>query len=146
MIWLVFTQVSCSSTSSEPPQIFLETVYVEVNPRANLDTAVAMDLIIVYDEALVDSLFKMSALSYFEQKKQIIRDSPGQMDIWSWEVVPGQEVTPMSINMSQSTSYGAVVFANYLTPGDHRVRIGTEWTVKIVLGAKDFSVIPNPST
>ena len=133
---------SCGGPPPPTPQIFLQVVDVIVDPKANLDTAVAMDLIVVYEDGLVDTLFKLSANEYFSQKQQIIRDNPGQIDIWSWEVVPGQVVPPRSITLSQYMSRGGIFFANYLTPGDHRIRAGKESGAKITLGPKDLSLQP----
>ena len=138
----VLIQGACSGPPPPTPQVFLEKAYVSVDPKANLDTAIAMDLLVVYEEGLVDTLFKMSALNYFEKKAQILRDNPGQIDIWSWEVVPGQVVPPRDIALSQAIPRGGVVFANYLTPGDHRVRLGKETAVTIKLGSKDLSLVP----
>ena len=134
--------IHAACMSSPTPQVFLEGVYVTVDPNANQDTPVAMDVIVVYEEALVQSLFKLSAAQYFSQKFQIIRDNPGQMDIFSYEVVPGQNVDPRSITLSRPIPFGGVVFANYLTPGDHRIRIGKEIAAKITLGPKDFFLTP----
>ncbi|HQS84124.1 MAG: hypothetical protein B7Y25_04345 [Alphaproteobacteria bacterium 16-39-46] len=141
---LILLQGACSETPPPVPQIFLEKAYISIDPKANLDTAIAMDLLVVYEDGLVDTLFKKSALDYFENKEQILRDNPGQIDVWSWEVVPGQVVAPRSIVMTQPIPRGAVVFANYLTPGDHRIRLGKELAVQIKLGPKDFSLSPVP--
>ena len=37
---------------------------------------------------------------------------------------------------------GAVIFANYRTPGDHRVRIGPQRKLRIDLGDEEMSVRP----
>lgn len=139
---LILIQGSCSKTTPPAPQVFLEKVYMSVDSRANLDTAIATDLIVVYEDALVKTLFKLSALNYFENKEQILRDNPGKIDVWSWEVIPGQVVVPQEITLSQPIPRGGVVFSNYLTPGDHRVRVGKEEAVTIKLGPKDLSLIP----
>jgi len=142
-LFFILIQGACSESPPPPvPQVFLEKVYVTIDPKANLDTAVAMDLLIVYEDGLVDTLFKMSALNYFENKEQILRDNPGQIDVWSWEVVPGQVIAPRSIVMSQPIPRGGIVFANYLTPGDHRVRLGKELAVQIKLLPKDLFLSP----
>lgn len=142
-VLLSLFQGACSEGPPPPtPQVFLETVSVSVDANANQDTAVAMDLLIVYEDALVNTLFKLSALEYFEKKAQILRDTPGQMDVWSWEVVPGQIIPPRPIKMTQSIPRGAIVFANYLTPGDHRVRVGKEKAILVKLGPKDLFLTP----
>lgn len=156
---LVVIQTSCGPPAPTA-QIFLEVVEVTVDPKANQDTAVAMDLVVVYEEGLLNTLLKLSASAYFAQKKQIIRDNPGQIYIWSWEVVPGQIVPPRQIKLPQTSMVssffdivsfnskkiqkpqGGLFFANYLTPGDHRIRVGKETGAKITLGPKDFSLQP----
>ncbi len=141
---LILIQGACSEAPPPVPQVFLEKAYISIDPKANLDTAIAMDLLVVYEDGLVETLFKRSALDYFENKEQILRDNPGQIDVWSWEVVPGQIVAPRSIIMTQPIPRGAVVFANYLTPGDHRIRLGKEMAVEIKLGPKDFFLSSPP--
>lgn len=143
-IFIIFAIIAIETScgGGPTPQVFLEVVDVTVAPQANQDSAVAMDLIVVYDDGLIDTLFKLSANSYFAQKQQIMRDNPGQIDVWSWEVVPGQVVPSRQIKFSQPIPRGGIFFANYLTPGDHRIRVGKETGVKITLAPKDFSLQP----
>ena len=39
---------------------------------------------------------------------------------------------------------GGIVYADYLAPGDHRVRIDPHQSFTIVLGEKEMSVEPQP--
>lgn len=127
-------------TPDPVPEVFVNSVEVDVVPGANRNTAVAMDFVIVYESALLDNILKLSASSYFAQKEQLMRDNPQNLQIMGWEVVPGQVVPPRDVTFAQPIPLGGVFFANYLSPGDHRIRIGPQTVVKVVLGAEDLSL------
>ena len=141
MGFLFINLTNCSTGIPDPqPLVFVEQILVEVDPLTNLDTAIALDFVVVYDDALASNLLKLSASAYFTQKKQLIRDNPMGMDIYSWELVPGQVINPTPIKMTQPIPRAGIFYANYLTPGDHRVKIGSETGVKVILGKQDLAI------
>jgi type VI secretion system protein len=116
---------------------------VSVSPEANRNSPVAVDLVIVYDGKLLDELLKTPAGEWFRKRDQFRRDHPDGVDVWKWEWVPGQEVGEMEISYRVGAK-GGVLFADYQTPGDHRLRIDPHQAVRVTLGPMDAALDATP--
>ncbi len=118
-------------------------VKVTVAENVNQNNPVALDLVIVYDKKLLDQLLGMSSKKWFEKREQIKRDylEGVGLDSWGWEWVPGQNVPIQELPL-KSAAKGALVFADYSTPGEHRIRIEQFESINVSLGEKGFSVEP----
>src|SRR6266508_2891028 len=81
---------SCSNSTL--PELSIESVSIYTDPDANNNSATAVDLVIIYDEELVKIISQMSAAKYFGSSRQLLMDNPTLLDIWHWELVPGQVV------------------------------------------------------
>lgn len=130
---------ACSSISSAACEVTRSSteVTIEAMKNANHDSAVAVDVVIVEAELLAQDISKLAAREYFAQRRQIQRDNPGGLTVWSWELAPGQRVDSASIGPLCGSA--TLVFASYVTPGDHRLNIDRKTQVRIVLGERDFS-------
>jgi type VI secretion system protein len=128
--------VSCSSVTD--PELSMKSVSIFVEPDANQNSATAVDLVLVYNEELVKTIGKMSAAKYFESSSQLLLDNPTLLDVWHWELVPGQIVEDFEPPQEKGDAFGGFVFANYLTPGDHRVKVAPNGIVKILLLKNDL--------
>lgn len=113
---------------------------LHVEPRANHDQPVAFDLVAVRNKPLGGQLLKMTASQWFEQKDQLRSDYPSRNDleIRSWEWVPGQQVGELPVRLGIRPK-NLFVFAKYAT-GENRARIGTRQPVTIILGEKKMTV------
>ncbi len=120
------------------PELYIESVSIYTEPDTNQNSATAVDLVIIYDEELVKILGRMSAAQYFASSKQLLLDNPSLLDIWHWELVPGQIVQDFSPPQEEGDSYAAYVFANYLTPGSHRIKVSPHGIVKVLLMKNDL--------
>jgi type VI secretion system protein len=112
-------------------------IQVSISPDANEDSALAVELIVAYDEKIVDELLKMSARKWFDSRDQFRRDHPEEIQSWKWEWTPGQEVAPLEV------SYGigakrVVLFADYLVPGDHRATVDPQRPFRLILGQSEL--------
>lgn len=121
------------------PDVYLETIALTVADRANENNPVAVDLLVVNEEALLEEILKLSARDWFQKRPQYIRDFPTGIDLKSWELVPGSSVPPTEIDVRRRAR-GAVVFANYYAPGPHRLRLPDQSKVRLLLGEKGFTV------
>jgi len=119
-------------------EVNVSSVTFVVSPNANDNSPVAVDLVIAYDKMLLAELVKLPARQWFERREQFRRDYPESIQIESWELTPGQTLAARPIDTRRYTT-GALVFANYLGPGEHRLRIGKESTLVISLGPKTFT-------
>ncbi|MBI2708040.1 MAG: hypothetical protein HYX35_07010 [Proteobacteria bacterium] len=129
---------SCSSTSTPSPSLTMNSVSMYATPDANQNSALAVDLVIVYNSNLMGTLNQMSAKTYFASSKQLLLDNPTLLDIWHWELVPGQMVQNFQPPQNKGEAFGAYVFANYQTPGDHRLRVTPDGIVNIILMKDDL--------
>lgn len=131
-----------SSALAGARSLFVEElrVNVVVSPELNGGSPVAVDLVVAYDEALMDQLVAMSAADWFDQREQFGRDFPEALDAWQWEWVPGQRVDTQWLPIHARRSKGGVIFADYALPGTHRARIDLRKPVALSLGEDSFSV------
>jgi type VI secretion system protein len=119
-------------------EVKLDSVTFVTAPNANDNSPVAIDLVIAYDPMLLAELIKLPARQWFERRDQFRRDYPETIQVESWELTPGQTLAGRPIDVRRQST-GAVVFANYRAPGEHRVRVGKEKTLVITLLAKTFT-------
>ncbi len=129
-----------AAACADKPSAMLDTVSVTVAPTANDTTPIAIDLIAVRDKALVDKLGALTAAEWFAQREQAMRDHPTTLGLTSWELVPGQT---MRVQRPQAEpAWAILVFANYASPGPHRLRVPDTRTLTLTAGEKDVELVP----
>jgi len=142
---LLAVLVLCAcGTSKKVRQAFGGTlpIEVEVADSANDNSPVAVDLIVLYDDKLVEGLLKMPASEWFQKKQQYMADHPA-VAVQGWEWVPGQIIDPFKIPY-RSGAKNIVLFADYHSEGEHRAVVGTPKPFRIVLGERDLSIKVTP--
>ena len=119
-------------------------VSVNIAKEANQDSPLAVDLVIVFDEDLLKQLANYSADNWFEKREQIQRDFPEgkRLRIWNWEWAPGQHVSVKNVPM-KADAKGGLVFAQYLSEGDHRARFNPLEDFHIEFQKDTFKIIIN---
>jgi len=120
-------------------------VAATVDPGANQNNPIAVELVVVYDKDLLQELLKLNAHQWFQKREQYKKDHPDDEDFisWYWEWVPGQEVLPREISFGTGAR-GALVFADYVTGQDNRARFDPHQDVRIHLQEEGFTVEPMP--
>ena len=119
------------------PELSIQSVSIYTDLDANQNSAVAVDLVLVYDDQLVKTFSSLSASKYFSSSPQLLLDNPSLVSIWHWELVPGQTVQDFQVQQS-ADAYAGFVFANYLTPGDHRLKVAPNGVIKVLLLKDDL--------
>ena len=119
-------------------KVWLEKVHFKVNKNVNGNAPVAVHLLIIYDDSVLGEVSKMTADQYFAAEPQLRKDHSNDIDFFTWEVVPGQEMDDEPINMTQAYGKGGFVFARYSTPDAHREAIADEQEITLHLDEKDF--------
>ncbi|MEQ8344018.1 MAG: hypothetical protein RIB84_26325 [Sneathiellaceae bacterium] len=123
------------------PRVSISTVSFQAAANANQGFATRVDVVAVSTDALVQTLMKETATSWFANKAQFVNANPGNVTVWSREVVPGTSAPQVSLNYFGRLDYDAVfVFAEYLTPGDHRSMLGQFENPVVLLQEQDFTV------
>jgi type VI secretion system protein len=117
------------------------SVDVSVDPDANQNMPVAVDILTVDDARTLKEISAMSAQAWFQKRANYVRLHPSELHVYSWEWVPGQEVAPLRIPQAALAS-GIILFAAYASPGEHSSALPKSGVVRIQLGAKDFKILP----
>jgi type VI secretion system protein len=123
-------------------EVRVQTVALNVAERANENSPVAVDMVFLSKRLpLLDEVQKMTAADWFAKRAQLVRDFRDDIEVVSWEVVPGQILPAESVPTVRARS-AAFVFAGYRAPGAHRYRVGSERTLLLSLGANELTVTP----
>jgi type VI secretion system protein len=130
----------CSILGPSPP-LRVEKVAFRVSPHANENSAIAVDLVLIKQSVLNDTIAKLSAADWFARKSQFKRDFPDDIVVVSWELVPGQVMLSADLDQDPKV-WGAYFFARYSGAGDHRASVGMDRSVIVALDDNDFTVVP----
>ena len=116
-------------------------IAVSVLDNVNQDHPIEVDVVMVYDKELLEELSNMPAAEWFQRRYQIENDSLGsqRLEFTTWEWAPGQLVEPINLLFTRK-GRAAIIFARYLTPGEHRVVIDRHSRVQVFLGEKELEV------
>ena len=137
---LAVLSLSCSAN----PRSFFGgdlKLQVDVAPEANQNSAVAVELLVVSNEEVLGDVMKLSAHDWFLKREEFKRDHPKGYLSWSWEWVPGQGVPPQKLSFGTGARAG-LLFADYLSAGNHRLRFDPHQGLRLRLGEKEFTAEP----
>lgn len=107
---------------------------------ANGGYPVAVDVVFVYDQGAWEALPKLKAGEWFTGRSDMKSRYATQLDVLSWELVPGQRVDNVELPPRLRAAVGAVVFADYNGPGAYRAVLQSRSKVLVHLNASDFDV------
>ncbi|MEW5773761.1 MAG: hypothetical protein AB1916_09580 [Thermodesulfobacteriota bacterium] len=109
--------------------------------RANLNNPVALDFLLAFNEKTETGAAKLTARQWFEKKAQFKRDHIENEDylLFEYEFVPGDPVPVIEIPYTVS-GRSLFVFADYYTPGEHRVRLDPRKDAAITLKERGFTL------
>ncbi len=141
---VLLTLSACSSVSSMmfPPGVKLdwESVSLYIDPAANRDFPLAVDVVLVSDETLARKLAAMKAQEWFASRDSLRKSHPGELEFDSVELAPGDTMTLPGKRYSGKRVFAALAFADYLSTGDHRARLDAlKGRISMEFGATDFS-------
>lgn len=120
--------------------VHTRTVELRAAPRANDDTPVRVQLVVVRDDELAKTVGTLSAARWFATRDQMRADFPATLETAQWELVPGQTVRIGRLPFRRRGARALFVFADYLAPGDHRARADPWTRATVELGERDFTV------
>ena len=117
-----------------------ESVTVSVAAGANRDYPLAIDVVLVNDEALEKRLLAMSAREWFSARNGLRKTYPDALSVDSLELAPGESLTLPGKRWSGRRVTAALVFADYLVAGPHLARIDSlRGRVQLAFGANEFT-------
>jgi type VI secretion system protein len=138
---VAFATLLCTSCSLRlQPRL---TLAVRIGPDANQNNPIAFDFVEINDKDLAKDAAKMTAADWFQKRGQVREDFPkaSSISVQSWEWVPGQVVPALQIPMRRPPR-AILVFANYSTPGAHRIRIDPKKSAALVFDREDITMEP----
>jgi type VI secretion system protein len=96
---------------------------INVDANANDNSVVPFDAVVIRDKKLLQQISQMDAAAWFSAKGRCNYrgGAKAKVEFHSWEFVPGQ--TFLIDVPSPGGVKGILGFANYATPGDHRVTL-----------------------
>ncbi|MGK4008194.1 hypothetical protein WMF31_36590 [Sorangium sp. So ce1036] len=132
--------VACLVAGCAGTRPFQLGMKVRVARQANRNSPVPVTLLAVYDPKLFERISAMSAKQWYEQREQLHRDFPSGDGFteWQWEFVPGYNPRDRVVRIFRQASI--IMFANYRSPGAHRVRLGPYSRILVNLEEEDFTV------
>lgn len=134
--------VGCATEEDNSwPEVSLQTVNISLDKDANADSATAIDVLMIYDRDLTRALMKMRSKDYFASSQQVRRDYPDMIDVIHYELTPGQAIRGVSLPVRDDLPLAALVFADYNTPGTHRIRVGSTPEINVRLRRQDFCIV-----
>ncbi len=147
--WLTFLCLllalsACSSMSAmmfpQGVKLDWESISLQIDSAANRDFPIAVDLVLVNDEALASRLLGMPAQEWFASRDSLRKTYPGKVEFDSLELAPGDTMTLSGKRYTGKRVLAALAFADYLGSGDHRVRLDTlKGRINMEFGMTDFS-------
>jgi type VI secretion system protein len=142
ILMCVFSLQGCSGLSSlVSGDIDTKRINISAVPGANNDTPVAMDIVAVADDNLVQMFVGMDVKGWFSQKEKFVANRPNSINIRTFEVVPGQSIGDQEYSWSDRRKYKAVfIFAKMLSPGLHKMRIDSYVNPAIIIGKNSINV------
>jgi type VI secretion system protein len=117
------------------------TVTLVAAPNANDNSAIAVDLVFITDAVAAQQISTLTAQDYFTRRAQLERDFPGGIEVHSWELAPGQIARDVAVH-PKCHRVKTLLFARYVTPGDHRQALGSAHAIVVSLDGDDFTVSP----
>jgi hypothetical protein len=106
---------------------------------SKLMNPIIVDFVFVYDNAVLEELKKVPSMQWFSKREQYKMDLEinNKIEILSYELVPGQKINIRRYKPKQKNE-GLIVYASYVTAGDHRVILKDYNYVTLELMKDDF--------
>lgn len=124
------------------PSISTRALSFQVDPEANEQSPVPVELVVIYDPEVMPALLEMTARQWFEARRQLLLDHPRGIRSHLWELVPGQELPLQRLPLPRDGAVAALVYADYRSPGPHRVRVDTFRRVRLRLTPDELVLEP----
>lgn len=140
-LFLTLVLVTLTGCSFFGPKVDLDSLTLDVAPKANDDTPIAVDFIAVADPDLLKQLSGISASQWFAGREQYQRDYRQLMSVWGMELVPGQFIDRQPFPLGGKKAAGLLVFASYNTPGAHRLRLDDQSEAWLKFDSREMSLV-----
>lgn len=118
-----------------------ESISMQVVAGANRDFPLAIDVVMVGDEALAQRLSGMSSREWFAARDSLRKTNPETLEFDSVEIAPGESLKQSGKRWSGRRVFAALVFADYFADGNHVARLESlKGRLHMEFGVTDISV------
>jgi type VI secretion system protein len=137
---------ACSTIKDaiNPPGIKLDwdSVSLYIDPAANRNFPVAVDVVLVFEEDLAKKIATLKAGEWFAARSNLQKANPGEIEFVSVELAPGETLSLPGKRFSGKRVFVALAFADYFSAGEHKVRLDSlKGRLSLEFGATDFSAL-----
>jgi type VI secretion system protein len=115
----------CSTLGLSGEKASWSTLTLSASDDANNNSPVAVDVVLVADEAMLARVAELPGSKWFASRAGLAAAFPKSIRYRSWEVVPGQRLEVSGETFAGPRVKAAFVFADYPDSGAHCVRIET---------------------
>lgn len=125
-LWLLMQLAGCAMPgflSSKGTRVDWSELTLTAAPNANQNSPVAVDLVMVLDDAMLGRVAELSAAKWFGARADLQKTFPQSLSYRSWELVPGQTIRVPASSLGPPRVAAVFVYANYTTPGANRMRV-----------------------
>lgn len=139
----VLASATANAFSSEPRPAYLDWqgLMIAADADANLDSPVALDIVFVRDNTTLEKVQVLPAIKWFADRAELQRTFADALIVRSVEMVPRQVMRLSEQDLGSPRVAGVLLFADYATPGEHRIRLTSlREGVLVRLGARTFTV------
>ncbi|AZY47945.1 hypothetical protein [Bordetella avium] len=148
LLWLISCLIllaGCGWIGSSGERLSWKGAVITASSDMNDNSALAVDLVVARDAMLGGQLAALSAEQWFERRADLRAAYGAQLDVVSWELVPGQQWTVGAQGLPAGRTMGVYLFARYGGSGAHRTRITQlNGTLRLYLGARNVRVLLAP--
>ena len=134
-IFLIFLLlISCSKFCiATVSKVWLEKVSWVAEKNANDGIPIKINLIYFYDEAYMKRIMEKDSKEYFENFDTLKRDFGDKVEIYEFDVIPGQVKDGIDVFPKKCDAKGAVLFARYnSTEKSQKYSIGEDSEIRLI--------------
>jgi type VI secretion system protein len=125
-----------------PVSVAWRSLAVSATDDANQNSPVAVDIVFVSAPAVLEALLAMPAQRWFATRSDLRRSFPEAVSVISLEIVPRQSVLIDPRQLAVHRALAVIVYADYVSPGDHRARLSTQAAGYLLqMGGKGFAAV-----
>ena len=102
---------------------------------------IIVDFVFIFDQPTMDEFKKIPSIQWFSKRNQYKMDFEltDKIQVLTYELVPGQKITIEKFRPKHRNE-GVIIYASYLSSGDHRVVLKDYSKLNLFINKEDFLV------
>ena len=117
-------------------------VTLSAAPGANQNSPVAVDVVLVFEDDMLERLADLPANKWFGARADLRKTFPKSLSYRTWELVPGQNIQVPGEIFGSPRVAGVLIYADCAAPGAHRLRVETlKGPIVVRFESQNFDVL-----